>query len=205
MKHIKTFEGYVSGLQEALNSKAKQLQSKFKDAITVDQFSEGWDDEEEEAARVNNAMQRLKTDAATTLFASNANDEDGYERFVAQVYKSGLKYEEAETPDGVQEIYIAANESHRYFLNENSHLNHPKMPKFIKRVIELLAANIDDEGISKSEANDWFKENGEIAIDSIIEGLGEDDDFLSLDLSAISAKDIIEEVKAACMKKRIWG
>lgn len=109
MKHIKTFEGYVSGLQEALTSKAKQLQSTFKDAITVDQFSEGWDDEEEEAARVNNAMQRLKTDAATTLFASNANDEDGYERFVAQVYKSGLKYEEAETPDGVQEIYIAAN------------------------------------------------------------------------------------------------
>lgn len=79
------------------------------------------------------------------------------------------------------------------------------MPKFIKRVIELLAANIDDEGISKSEANDWFKENGEIAIDSIIEGLGEDDAFLSLDVSAISAKDIIEEVKAACMKKRIWA
>lgn len=95
-------------VNEGINSKAKQLQSKFADAITVDQFGEGWDDEDEEGDRVNNIMKKLGTDAATTLFASDANDEEGYERFLAQVMKSGLKYEEAETVDGVQEIYIDA-------------------------------------------------------------------------------------------------
>ena len=105
MKHIKTFEGF---LNEAINAKAKQLQSNFEDAITVAEFGAGWDDEQEEADRVNNIMKKLGTDAATTLFASNANDEDGYERFVDSVKKSGLKYEEAETPDFVKEIYVVA-------------------------------------------------------------------------------------------------
>ena len=89
MKHIHTFESF---LNEAINAKAKQLQSKFEDAITIDQFGEGWDDEQEEADRVNNIMKKLGTNAATTLFASDANDPDGYERFIDLVKKSGLKY-----------------------------------------------------------------------------------------------------------------
>lgn len=111
----KVFEGEnADEVNEGINAKAKQLQRTFlrtpfgAEILTVDQFGEGWDDEQEEADRVNNIMKKLGTDAATTLFASDANDPEGYERFIDLVYKSGLKYEEVETPDYVQEIYIAA-------------------------------------------------------------------------------------------------
>lgn len=106
LESVKSTKG--ADVNEGINSKAKQLQGKFADAITIDQFGEGWDDEQEEADRVNNIMKKLGTDAATTLFASNANDENGYERFIDLVKKSGLNYEEAETPDFVQEIYVDA-------------------------------------------------------------------------------------------------
>ena len=112
LESVKSTKG--ADVNEGINAKAKQLQRTFlrtpfnAEILTVDQFGEGWDDEQEEADRVNNIMKKLGTDAATTLFASDANDPDGYERFIDLVKKSGLKYEEAETPDFVQEIYIDA-------------------------------------------------------------------------------------------------
>jgi hypothetical protein len=106
LESVKSTSG--ADVNEGINGKAKQLQNKFKDAITVAEFGAGWDDEEEEAERVNGIMKKLGTDAATTLFASDANDPDGYEEFADMVRKSGLAYEEAETPDFVQEIYVAA-------------------------------------------------------------------------------------------------
>jgi hypothetical protein len=106
MESNKTPEG--SDVNEGINAKAKQLQGKFEDAITVADFGAGWDDDEEEAERVNNIMKKLGTKPETTLYASDANDPDGYEEFVELVYNSGLQYEEAETPDFVQEIYVAA-------------------------------------------------------------------------------------------------
>jgi hypothetical protein len=108
MKHIKTFESYVGSLHEGINSRAKALQGKFEDAILVADFGEGWDDDDDEAERINNIMKKLGTDANTTLFASDANDEDGFEAFADLVRKSGLKYEEAEGPDFIQEIYVNA-------------------------------------------------------------------------------------------------
>jgi hypothetical protein len=105
----KVFEGENNDeVNEGINTKAKQLQAKFEDAILVSDFQAGWDDDDEEAERVNNIMKKLGTTPETTLFASDANDEDGYEDFIELVYKSGLKYEEVETPDYVQEIYVAA-------------------------------------------------------------------------------------------------
>jgi len=95
-------------VNEGINSRAKALQGKFEDAILVADFGEGWEDVEGEEERINNIMAKLGTDPSTTLFASDANDEDGFEAFVDMVRKSGLKYEEAEGPDFVQEIYVNA-------------------------------------------------------------------------------------------------
>jgi hypothetical protein len=106
MESNKETEG--TKVNEGINAKAKQLQGKFEDAILVADFGAGWDDDDDEAERINNIMQKLGTDASTTMYASDANDPDGFEAFADLVRKSGLQYEETEGPDFIQEIFVNA-------------------------------------------------------------------------------------------------
>ena len=80
------------------------------------------------------------------------------------------------------------------FLNEN---NEALKQELISEIIDRLAGQLRDESMTKSEGEKWFNQHGEHEIDSIIEGMGDDERFLHVELEG---KEIFKEVKDAIMK-----
>jgi len=107
MKHLKTFESYIESLNENINSKAKDLMSKFDDCILVSDWYADSKDEGFDTENADKAMKAFGTKPENTLYASAANDEDDYEEFLELVKKSGLKYQEAENVDGFSEVFVS--------------------------------------------------------------------------------------------------
>jgi len=81
------------------------------------------------------------------------------------------------------------------FLNEAQ--NDPIRKQMISEIIDRLADQLRDESMTKSEGEKWFNKYGEHEIDSIIEGMGEDERFSDIE---IEGEEIFKEVKDAIMK-----
>ena len=69
--------------------------------------------------------------------------------------------------------------------------------QMISEIINRLADQLRDESMTKSEGEKWFAERGENEIDSIIEGMGEDERFSEIE---IGGSEILKQVKDAIMK-----
>lgn len=117
MKHVKTFESFVSdsvseSSTSGFNPKVKALLKKFSDDGIASVVSDWWEDvqseEEENAAEIETLMKRIGSTPETTAFFSAANDEDLYDEALEMVKKAGVKYEERNSPDGIAEVYVKA-------------------------------------------------------------------------------------------------
>jgi hypothetical protein len=109
MKHVKTFESFLSESQinEGISSKAKNLMSKFEDCQLVSNYYEDSKAEDVSTENEDAAMKEFGTTPDTTLVASNANDLDGYDDFLEDLKKSGLKYVEKYNESGYDEVFIS--------------------------------------------------------------------------------------------------
>ncbi len=107
MKHIKTFESYTESLNEGISSNAKALMSQFEDCVLVSDYYEDQKAEELDTEPDDAAMKELGTTPETTVYASAANDEIAYDKFMKKVQKSGLKYVENTSIDGFPQVFIS--------------------------------------------------------------------------------------------------
>jgi len=70
---------------------------------------------------------------------------------------------------------------------------------FKEVVINQLAAELGDESMTKREGIKWLKQNGVHALDSIIEGLSDDERFIDIELDG---EDLIKEATDKILKMK---
>jgi len=117
MNHIKTFENFVADsisedATSGFNPKAKELIKKYSDDSVASVVSDWWDvvqsEEEENAAEIESIMKKLGSTPETTVYVSAHNDEDMFDEALEMIKKSGLKYEERVSVDGIAEAFVKA-------------------------------------------------------------------------------------------------
>jgi hypothetical protein len=120
MKHVKTFENFVSDSvsednTSGFNPKAKALLKKYSAAayggvaaLVSDWWADVQSEEEENAAEIEAVMKRLGSTPETTIYVSSTEEPDTFEEALEMIKKSGLKYEERDAFDGYQEVYVKA-------------------------------------------------------------------------------------------------
>jgi len=117
MKHIHTFESFVEGsvnedATSGFNPTAKNLIKKYSDDSVASVVSDFWDvvqsEEEENAAEIEIIMKKLGSAPETTVYVSAHNDEDLFDEALEMIKKSGIKYEERSSVDGIAEVFVKA-------------------------------------------------------------------------------------------------